>query len=109
MHLRQDFHRWWYQEPTVPQGWRLYLMCHLLIVVAFAAGSLLDSGRYGHGFGRLSNALLEIFSIYVPVAPLVTLRIIYLARDGGPSYTAFAAVDVLLCIVHVMALLPAIM
>jgi hypothetical protein len=103
----RGFRNWWYSGVTVPRHWHIYFVVHLLIVVYCGVFAFLDS----HGCYFLDRGAIEFVSeaaaVYSLPAPLVTVGILLSACKGGPSYIAFALVDVLLCIVHYLAVLIA--
>jgi len=96
--------QWWYGGRCVPTAYRIYLYCHLLMVMYLSIFTAYERYLPGSDAGIVLRMLIGgplLISLFATLlVPLVSLRILYLARNGGPSYVAFAVADVLLSCVQ---------
>lgn len=102
--LRQLYY-WWYSGGIAPWRWRIYFYFHLSAATWVTVLVLLDRkgmhDAFTHGLWAIPG-LISIAS-YLP-APFLSLRLLYLARKGGPSYIVLALADIFICVVHHIAL-----
>ncbi len=118
MELYRAFGRCWISGPTVPRRWHVYFLCHFVLAVAFGVFSFCDTrGIYlGHLEGPYFAAVNVFFLVAVAggvvlffVAPLLSLRLLVLARRGGPSFVALAVADCAVTCMHYLAMFVACM
>jgi hypothetical protein len=100
--------------------WRIYFYYHAALAVVFSVVAILDSRRYQPDHSIMELPLVVRVLAYCAlgivlwpsvlvnyIMPFLSLRLLWLARNGSPSFIAFALCDTFLTIVQYLALLVA--
>jgi hypothetical protein len=111
---------WWSCGSTPSWRWQAYFYYHTVSVALFSVFAILDSRRiYPENLiaewpsvvrFALYCALGVVFwslALLAYVGPFLSLRLLWLARKGSPSFVAFALCDTFATILQYVALLVA--
>ena len=113
LRLYRSFQRWWTSGPTVPRRWHVYFLCHCVLAVALGVFAVCDSRGVIYSLDRTWSFAVDVMGVVTLLpsivlsyfAPFLSLRLLWLARHGGPSLVALAVADCAVTGMHLLAML----
>jgi hypothetical protein len=107
---------WWHRGSSPSRRWVIYFYYHTALALLLGVAGLLDSGHYRFedlitqlpwGLRHVAVVTLCVAglqAVLLPViAPFLSVRLLWLARKGSPSFMAFAVCDTIVTITQFLA------
>lgn len=88
-----------------------YVCVHAAVVACASIGAVMDTYMQidGVACGMIYSVvfcIINITGVFVPILPVFSIAILLASRRKGREYAYWGIVDIMLCVLHVIALVP---